>query len=221
MNGRTLMVSVGRQARILTERTANAFGHKPQPLAAVVLTSSSRSGSTWLADMLSTAARLQQIFEPLHPRYDPTISSLTGFDARRDHVCSYYLRASGDYPEWHRWWQAVLAGRQRSAWTDAVPTVWFANGYLVKVIRANLMLGYVHDRFQPRLIYLVRHPCAVVQSRLALGWKADVRVLLEQEALVEDYLRPWIAWIENETDPAGAHALWWAVENLVAQSELA
>ncbi|HSN76677.1 MAG TPA: sulfotransferase [Anaerolineae bacterium] len=191
------------------------------PSSAVVLTSSSRSGSTWLADILSYSLELQQIFEPLHPRHNATIRQLTSFDPKQDHGSSFYLRIGNPYPDWDRHLAAVLTGQVRNRWTDAVPIVQSPKGYLIKMIRANLMLGYLYDRFQPKLIYLVRHPCAVVNSRLRMGWTADVRALLKQEELVEDYLHPWLVDIEQETDAVGSHALWWAVENLVAQRELA
>jgi hypothetical protein len=193
---------------------------KFEPSSAVVLTSSSRSGSTWLADMLSYSLQIQQVFEPLHPKYNVTIRQLTGFDQRLDHISSFYLPAGGRFPAWDRLLAGVLTGQIRNAWTDAVPVVESPQGYLIKMIRASLMLGYLYDHFQPKLIYLVRHPCAVVNSRLKVCWVANAQALLKQEELVEDYLRPWVADIERETDPVGSHALWWAVENMVAQREL-
>jgi hypothetical protein len=53
-----------------------------------------------------------------------------------------------------------------------------------------------------------------------MGWYASVDDILNQEELVEDYLRPWVAAIELERDLVGAHAVWWAVENMVAGREL-
>jgi len=212
--------SLAAQAVHISEQIEFVVKGKPTPSAAVVVVSSSRSGSTWLADMLSIMLRLQQVFEPLHPKHSAEVRRLTGFDPKQDHFRSYYLRASDIDPDWNRLLEAVLTGRARSRWTDAVPTIWSPQGYLIKMIRANLMLGYILDQFQPRLIYLVRHPCAVVHSRLTLGWSANARVLLTQEKLVEDYLQPWVSQIEREEDIVGSHALWWAVENLVAQREL-
>ena len=210
-------LSVRRVARTVEPIGFMATG-KPTPSTAVALVSSSRSGSTWLADMVSLTLRLQQVFEPLHPRYHATVRQLTGFASNQD--LAYYLRASDTYPDWNRLLQAVLTGRIRSHWTDAVPTIWFPQGYLIKMIRANLMLGYISDQFHPKLIYLIRHPCAVVHSRLKMGWTTNPRAFLVQEKLVEDYLQPWVAQIEREENAVGSHALGWAIENLVAQREL-
>jgi len=210
-------LSVRRVARIVEPIGFIATG-KPTPSAALVVASSSRSGSTWLADMMSLTLRLQQVFEPLHPKHNAAVRRLTGFDPNQDHA--YYLRASDAYPDWNRLLQAILTGKIRSHWTDAVPTIWFPQGYLIKMIRANLMLGYISDQFHPKLIYLVRHPCAVVHSRLKMGWTTNAGAFLAQENLVEDYLQPWVSQIEREDNVVGSHALGWAIENLVAQREL-
>lgn len=68
----------------------------------------------------------------------------------------------------------------------------------------------------------MRHPCAVVHSRLNLQtpWHANVKDILSQEDLVEDFLHEWVGDIEKEKDLLGAHAVWWAVENFVALHEL-
>ena len=52
------------------------------------------------------------------------------------------------------------------------------------------------------------------------GWFADVDDLLSQEALIDEYLKPWVGLIEKERDLIGAHAVWWAVENMVALHEI-
>lgn len=189
------------------------------PSDAVVLASSSRSGSTWLADMLGYALHRQQVFEPLHPHYSATVRQLTGLDAT-DHLASYYLPADATAPAWQAFFDDLLCGRLHTDWTDQVPVLAEPMGYLVKMIRGNLLLGYLLDHHQPTLIFLVRHPCAVVHSRLRLGWQLDVQTFLRQEALVETYLRPWLQQIEAVTDPIQLHAIWWAIENRVAMCEL-
>src|SRR5512143_1091080 len=86
-----------------------------------------------------------------------------------------------------------------------------------------MMMGYIYRKLRPHIIYLVRHPCSVIASRLTMPvpWVASVDDLLAQEQLVEDYLRPWLGDIEKEKSLLGAHAIWWAVENRVARDQLA
>ena len=132
-----------------------------------------------------------------------------------------YLRPDGHYPHWDHVLSRVLTGQSRTYWTDTARTSFFPKRYLIKETRASLMLGYLHDHFHPRIAYLSRHPCAVVASRIGLGWQLDLNNLLSQEELIEDHLSPWIAHIERaKTNPVATHAIWLAVESRVAWHHL-
>lgn len=210
------------ETRLVGERLQRLLGWQPQASEAIVLAGSGRSGTTWLTDVLCSGASLQQIFEPLHPSMNSKVRQLLGWDeSLHPHIRSPYLRPSVDDPEWRELLDDVMSGRVRNYWTDYERTAVFPSRYLVKMIRANLMLGFLWDNLHPTIIYVVRHPCAVVSSRVRIGWHADVRDILAQEDLIQDHLEPVVADIEREGDPLGAHAVWWAVENAVAQRELA
>jgi hypothetical protein len=210
------------EASMLGERLKFGLTERPKPSSTIVLAGSGRGGTTWLMNVLATAPGVQPIFEPLFPPWSREVRRLAGWDAADPYIRAAYLRPGGDYPEWHEFLYRVLTGRIRNYWTDYDRTSFFPARFLVKEVRANLMLGYIHDAFASAIVYLVRHPCAVIRSRLSAPkpWHADVRDLLRQEELVEDYLRPWLTDIERETTPIGVHAVWWAVENLVASREL-
>ena len=210
------------QAGLTGERLGRAIHGHARPSDAALLVAGGRSGSTWVADILARCGGVQQIFEPVHPSGVDEVRRLTGWDeARHPHLRSFYLRPGQSYPDWEAFLERVLTGRVRNYWTDSQRTSYFPRRYLLKVIRANLMVGFLVDRFAPRVALIVRHPCAVVASRLEAGWHADVQDLLCQEELVEDHLRPWLAEIEAERDLVGAHAVWLAVETFVAASQLA
>lgn len=212
------------QGRMCGERAKFATQGRPDASSTILLAGPGRSGTTWLADVICDGTGLQQIYEPLHPRFCPEVRRLTGFDERDPYLRLFYLATDDNNPAWSQFWRAVLTGCVRNYWTDYSRTAWLPDRFLVKSIRAGLMLGYIHDHFHPVIIYLTRHPCAVVYSRLhkvAVPWHADVEDLLRQEPLVEGYLRPWVSQIERERDPLGAHAAWWAVETMVARRELA
>lgn len=84
------------------------------------------------------------------------------------------------------------------------------------------MLGFIERQFGCRILHLMRHPCAVVHSRLAVRrpWFADVEDILGQRDLVDEHLSSFVKDIEQERDILGAHAVWWAVENAVAIRQL-
>jgi sulfotransferase family protein len=217
-------VSWGQNLRTKTQSLGEmmqyAFGRRHKPSDAVLLVGSGRTGTTWLSTLLVARSGLQVIFEPENPNWTEEVRSLTGWQPTFG-IRSFYLRRDISSVEWFHFWSEALSGRVRNVFTDQIRTSYFPSAYLVKMIRANLMLGYISDNFRPRIVYCIRHPCAVIASRMALGWKADVMDLLSQRELVEDLLGPWVSLIEKERDPLGAHAVWWAVENMAAMRILA
>lgn len=203
------------EAGLVGERFQRLLRGYPEPSETILLAGSGRSGTTWLSDLLATIPGTQPIFEPLRQaaRWQPALAMA---------VRSPYLRPEGEYPAWNDLLYRVLTGRCRSYWTDPRRASFLPRRLVIKEIRANLMLGYVHDHFRPRIVYLLRHPCAVVASRIRLGWRIDLGDLLRQPELVEDHLSRWVPEMERaRTDPVASHAIWWAVESRVAGLQLA
>jgi hypothetical protein len=203
------------EAGLLGERLQYCFRARPTPSEAILLAGSGRSGTTWVSDLLCRVPGTQRIFEPLRQaaRWRPP--------GTWPSVRSPYLRPEGEYPGWHALLRDVLTGRCRSYWTDPSRTSFFPDRYLIKEIRANLMLGYIHDHFQPRIIHVLRHPCAVVASRTRLDWRVNLGDLLQQEELLEDELAGLAGDIERaRSDSVASHAIWWAVESHVAGRQL-
>ena len=44
----------------------------------------------------------------------------------------------------------------------------------MKIIRGNLLLAWLVRNFEFPVLYLLRHPCAVVASRLRWNWPCDL-----------------------------------------------
>ena len=65
------------------------------------------------------------------------------------------------------------------------------------------------------LVLLLRHPCAVAASRIALGWRDNLSETMEQEDLVEDFLLPVEAEIRAARDAFERHVFSWCIENYV------
>ncbi|MBI5962798.1 MAG: sulfotransferase domain-containing protein [Chloroflexi bacterium] len=207
----------------LGERARSVVYGPVNPSDTIILAGSGRSGTTWLGDLISAIAKAQQIFEPLAPLQNPLVRDLTGWELNTPNVSyirAFYLAADNPSETWKKHWLDILTGNYRTYWTDANRQFIFPGCYLVKEVYANLMLGYLYKHFASKIVHLVRHPCAVIASRLMVPWHASVKDILSQEELVEQYLRPWIGLIEKEKDLVGAHAVWWAVENMVASRQL-
>lgn len=208
-------------SRGLGERVQYLWRPRPSPAEALLLVGPGRSGTTWLSQILTACGATQLIFEPLNPVWSPEVARLTGWSREQYTPRLFYLPATAVAPEWHDYLQRLLTGRVRSAGTDYERTSYFPRRYLIKLIRANLMLGYIWHHFRPRLLYIERHPCATVVSRLKSGWQPDTADLLAQKQLVADHLAPWEDDIEREQSAVGAGAVVWAVESIVARRTLA
>jgi len=64
-------------------------------------------------------------------------------------------------------------------------------------------------------VLLLRHPCAVVASRMSLDWDDGLADFLDQPALLADWLEPYRGVLEAARDPFERHLLRWCVENWV------
>jgi len=181
----------------------------------VLLTGSGRSGTTWMSQIINHGNPYRDIFEPFHPHH---VECVKGWPKLR------YVPASSNGIEWSAQIERLLAGRVRSRWTDAYNRKHFAQQRLVKATRTNLMLGHIRQRFaQVKLIFAMRHPCAVVHSRIKLGWEAHLDQMLGQPMLMRDYLEPHRETIERADradDPWHKHFVMWCIENMVPLREI-
>jgi hypothetical protein len=97
-------------------------------------------------------------------------------------------------------------------------------GVLVKVIRANLMLAWIRARFDARIVLVLRHPGAVVESRLRLGgedWEPQEQLqrYLAQTDLQRDYLFKYDAVLHGPLSAVQAHTAIWCIENQLVLTE--
>ena len=92
---------------------------------------------------------------------------------------------------------------------------------MIKDIRANLMLGWIHANFpEMPIVFLLRHPCAVANSKIKLGWKPDINDLLSQKDLVGDFLEPFEDEMRSAKTDFERHVFSWCVENYVPLAQL-
>ncbi len=147
------------------------------------------------------------VFEPFHPG---KVGICRGFRRKQ------YLRPDDRREAYLGPARRILTGGLRSPWTDRFNRKLVARRRLIKDIRANLLLGWMAENFPGMpIVLLMRHPCAVAASRLALGWRDNLSETMEQEELVEDFLLPVEAEIRAAGDPFERHLFSWCIENYV------
>lgn len=202
---------------------------------------SGRSGTTWILDALASANRLRPIFEPLHPHISEVgrryAHRALSADEEHPELREFLLGACAgrgtrlwtQYRHQRRWllppaeefWSRKDAGRTKRHWSKFLREMpqMTANGFrkqpLVKCIRANLMLPWIARQLPGRVVLIVRHPGAVVESELRGRWNAGYalerfRGDLRLHELTQDRYRKLLA---RNLSHVEALALRWVIEN--------
>jgi hypothetical protein len=216
-----------------------------------LIAGSGRSGTTWVLDALASANNLRPVFEPLNPFVSDVAWKYANRYLSRDetHPELLELLRDGATGELFTLWTHYRVLKPRLIpgfkhlrsyrelkrlvvdWRKAVTqlrtsTVPRSNmNTLVKCVRANLMLGWVQANFDARIVLILRHPGAVVESQLRSSYLAwDPYPLLEryrnERKLVEGPLRGLTQLLEAKLSPAAALTLVWGIQNLVPITEL-
>jgi len=181
------------------------------PASTIFLSGSGRSGTTWLSNIIGACPGVGILFEPFDHRKVPEAKH---FSLRT------YLRPGEEYPRKKVFIKQVLSWGIHNAWIDCENKNFLVWKALVKSIRANLMLAWIDRNFHCPILYMVRHPCAVVLSRLKLNWETHLEVFLGQEKLMKDYLSKFESSIRKAKKPIHKHAIMWCIENLITLNQL-
>ncbi len=204
------------------------------PSKTIIIAGSPRSGTTLLLDLLGASLKYRKVFEPLHPL---NVKGAQNF---------YYLyvRPEEDRPDLESFMKKALTGKINTPWTNEMGIVkdvktflkmllkihkwrWWAPNRIMKIIRGNLMLGWLEKTFGCKIVFIMRHPCAVIESQKRIGWEKDreaelIRVV-SQVKLIEDYLQPFQRDIERIVkvgDYWEKSALLWSIENMVPLKQM-
>lgn len=176
------------------------------------LAGTARSGTTWVSELINYDNQYRYIFEPFDERKIPAVAPLGG---RR------YVRPDDSSPELHGLADSVLSGRIRHPWTERFNRRVIATRRLIKDIRANLFLAWMHRQFpEMPIVLVVRDPFATALSYEKQGWRGDVTTLLRQPALVDDFLGPYREAMAEAADPFERALFIWCIETLVPLKQL-
>jgi hypothetical protein len=175
----------------------------------ILVAGAARSGTTWLAEIIASQIPCRIMFEPFHPYKVKAFSAFDYF---------HYQRPFTENPSLYTYCDTVLHGRIRHPWIDREVATLRPEYRLIKEIRANLFLKWMQQKFpQTPLVFILRHPCAVVLSRLQLQWAtdSDIDSFLCQPQLMEDFLSDKLEIATQIRSDAAKHAFIWCISNLV------
>jgi hypothetical protein len=174
---------------------------------AVFLAGTGRGGTTWVSAILNYDNRYRDMFEPFHSHY---VRSSGRF------VYTLYLRPEDNNTYFLTHARRILEGRIRHWWIDQANRRRIVTHRLVKEVRANLWLKWLHSHFPGLpIILLLRHPCAVADSRLLLEWPTRLQMFLSQPELVQDHLLPLHDRLLALETPFERHIAVWCIQHAV------
>ena len=220
----------------------------------LVIAGSGRSGTTWVLDVLAEANNLRTIFEPLSPFFVPEARSFANCYVR-ENAHEPELRRFMEKVfkgEFHNLWIDIRCNKANLLPSVSQMTSWdylynFGAFYklflgrnlkyirkksfipITKFVRANLMLDWIEKNFNAKIVYVVRHPGAVVASQIAASkaksgavWDfngSNKQSILSQykqdEQLRKDYLDKYYEIFSEKLSPVAGHTLIWCIENIL------
>lgn len=134
----------------------------------MVIFGTTRSGSTWLAEIVSSVSGHCQIFEPLNRQY---VKQAKKANIEQNH----YILPDSEWRSIRRFFESIFSGKLMNAWLASqipIKRVMQTRRLVVKIVRGNLLMGWICQNLPilpPALI--IRHPCAVISSQLNKGWE--------------------------------------------------
>jgi hypothetical protein len=149
------------------------------------------------------------MFEPFHSKLVEDFAQFNYFQ---------YMRPDQEDDALLDYVRRILTGQIRDRWIDRQVETIRPKWRVIKDVRACLFLRWINNHFpEVPIVFIIRHPCAVVASRTNLGWAPDLDLdpLLDQEPLLEDFLGEKLAIISNARTDEEKHAIAWCVSNLV------
>ncbi|TFF98983.1 MAG: hypothetical protein EU541_06080 [Promethearchaeota archaeon] len=173
----------------------------------IIIAGGGRSGTTWLAEVLAEYFHYRLIFEPLHP-------NIHYFKPIHD---TRYIPPSSSHLNYKDKLYKLFSGELKHQKLDLDNRIFRPKGRIVKFIRANLLIPWMKTQFPNiPIVFILRHPCAVISSRINLGWEVETfNHYLGNKDLMEHYLNPYKDIITNAESPVQKQACNWCIENLV------
>ena len=136
----------------------------------IVVVGHYRSGTTWLAELISKSLNAAIVFEPIQIDNVPRAKK-AGFDYDN------FRMPTENWPEGKAYLDQVLSGKRLNSWSVShIPILRAvtASRLTVKLVAANQMLGWLISEFDiPPPALIIRHPCAILSSWINRGWRLN------------------------------------------------
>ena len=194
----------------------------------ILVTGTHRSGTTWVGRTLSQAENVELVYEPFNletTRYNfeykfehwfEHVPTSKNYKEIKHEFDRYIPNSRFQYP-------AKICRETGYSWKTPLIYLKYLIGdnrprYLLKDPIALLSAGWLHERYQLKVICMIRNPLAFAGSLKKQGWDFDLKNFIRQEDLMKTWLKPFKEEIEK-TDAEGDFidriSLLWNVLNYV------
>ncbi|MBN1599810.1 MAG: sulfotransferase [Bacteroidales bacterium] len=173
----------------------------------LIIAGYTRSGTTYIANLLSDILRARCIHEPLHPDFSKTVAFFNEREAG-----SAIKNSPQHLDALKKIFSAEYKGKARDLGTHLI----YTGRRVVKLVRANFYLDIISE-LNPDvpIVYIIRNPLAAINSRFRKGYdipdhsKAvqDIELFLNQQQ--KDILA-------NEKEDHKRMAISWCLDNIMA-----
>jgi hypothetical protein len=182
------------------------MGKKP-----IFIVGHGRSGTTWVGDTFMQAPGVLSYHEPCNP--------VVNKEGQYSHWFKY-VRNSEDDPYFEVCLDHAFKGLLNTR-KDLIVKYYrrFFPGYrvVVKGVAPLMSLEWIYKRFNPEILFIIRHPCAVALSERNKKTPVENATdeILKKPDLIEDHLKPYINLIEKAKKPFEIYGVLWGVRNRV------
>ncbi|MEL7187117.1 MAG: hypothetical protein AAFN50_11895 [Pseudomonadota bacterium] len=197
----------------LSPLLVKALGRTYDTRDAIVISGFFRSGTTWLAELVSKSANAGIVFEPFHTD-NVSSAKAAGF------TYNNFRSPDENWEEGFRYVDNVLRGKMLNRWTASQIPVRQSvqmRRLVIKLVASNQMLVWLVNHFEvPTPVLLIRHPCAVLASWINRGWRLNNWIMRDERMLA---FHPEVSEIlDSLSVPEEFFAAKWCIDHYVPLS---
>lgn len=192
----------------------------------ILISGAPRTGTTWLMEILCSIPEYRSIFEPLHPTWYPEVKNigLTSGIYLNKHTSNHLLR---------NYLQKVFLGKINTLNAhyplnlNTILQRKNSTKILVKFVRANRFLPWISKNFEVRrMIFLKRHPCAVICSQFETGitgyndstghsYIPSNKIIMNEINNINIFDESIAKYVSDVSDSIGKLSIIWAIDHYV------
>ena len=177
----------------------------------IFITGHGRSGTSWIGDIMGQAPGVLYYIEPCNPKVVPYGDYSDWFKYAKPNNRDPYLERTLD-PAFKG---LITYGSKwlRQPYRRFLPN----RRVVIKEVASFMSIRWVYKRYQPDILLVVRHPCAVALSEKKKNTQIDrpIKEILRQTDLIEMHLKPYVNVMKKAKTPFEIYGAVWGARNRV------